>query len=70
MAPAEVPDYGIDIDDEVPYMNLGDLFDGPVTPGNEKQIVLKPPAYKESLEDLLEGEKGIYFDPQYLPQDP
>ena len=26
----EVPDYGIDIEDEVPDMNLGELFDQPV----------------------------------------
>ena len=66
----EVPDYGIDIDDEVEDMNLGDIFDEqPVPPQQEKQIVPKPPTYKESLEDIMKG-KEIYVDPQYLPQDP
>ena len=66
----EVPDYGIDIDDEVEDMNLGDLFDEqPVPPQQEKQIVPKPPTYEESLEDIMKG-KEIYVDPQYLPQDP
>ena len=67
---AEVPNYGIDIDDEVEDMNLGDLFDEqPVLPQSEKQLVPKPPTYEESLEDILEG-KEIYVDPQYFPQDP
>ena len=66
----EVPNYGIDIDDEVEDMNLGDLFDEqPVLPESEKQLVPKPPTYEESLEDILEG-KEIYVDPQYFPQDP
>ena len=63
----EVPNYGIDIDDEVEDMNLGDLFDEqPVLPSSEKQLVPKPPTYEESLEDILEGKK-IYVDPQELP---
>ena len=67
---AEVPNYGVDIEDEVEDMNLGDLFDEqPVLPESEKQVVPKPPTYKESLEDILEG-KEIYVDPQYFPQDP
>ena len=67
---AEVPNYGVDIEDEVEEMNLGDLFDEqPVLPGSEKQLVPKPPTYEESLEDILEG-KEIYVDPQYFPQDP
>ena len=67
---AGVPNYGIDIDDEVEDMNLGDLFDEqPVLPSSEKQLVPKPPTYEESLEDILEG-KEIYVDPQYFPQDP
>ena len=66
----EVPNNGIDIDDEVEDMNLGDLFDEqPVLPSSEKQLVPKPPTYEESLEDILEGKK-IYVDPQYFPQDP
>ena len=35
----EVPDYGSDIDDEVPDYGLDNLFDQPVLPENEKQIV-------------------------------
>ena len=66
----EVPDYGIDIEDEVPDMNLGDLFDQPVLPEQEKQLVPKPPTYEESLQDLLEGKKEFYVDPQYFPQEP
>ena len=63
----EVPNYGIDIEDEVEDMGLGDLFDEqPVLPESEKQIVPKPPTYEESLADVLEGKKEIYIDPQYL----
>ena len=63
----EVPNYGIDIEDEVEDMDLGDLFDEqPVLPQAEKQIVPKPPKYEESLEDILK-EKEIYVDPQYFP---
>ena len=66
----EFPNYGIDIDDEVEDMNLGDLFDEqPVLPSSEKQLVPKPPTYEESLEDILE-EKEIYVYPQYFPQNP
>ena len=66
----EVPNYGIDIEDEVEDMGLGDLFDEqPVLPQSEKQIVPKPPTYEESLADVLEGKKEIYIDPQYLSQD-
>ena len=60
----EVPDYGIDIEDEVPDMNLA------VLPQQEKQLVPKPITYEESLQDLLEGKKEIYVDPQYFPQEP
>ena len=66
----EVPDYGIDIEDEVPDMNLGDLFEQPALPQQEKQLMPKPPTYEESLQDLLEGKKEIYVDPQYFPQEP
>ena len=63
----EVPNYGIDIEDEVENMDLGDLFDEqPVLPQSEKQIVPKPPKYEESLEDILK-EKEIYVDSQYFP---
>ena len=37
----EVPDYGIDIEDEVPDMNIGELFEQPVLPQQEKQLVPK-----------------------------
>ena len=51
----EVPDYGIDIEDEVEDMNLGDLFDEqPVPPQQEKQIGPVPPPYEE-----------FYIDPEY-----
>lgn len=66
----ETPDYGISIDDEIAAMNIGDLFDEPVLPQQDKQIVPKPPTYKESLQDLLEGKKEIYVDPQYFPEEP
>ena len=66
----EVPDYGIDIEDEVPDMNLGELFEQPVLPQQEKQLVPKPPTYEESLQDILEGKKEIYVDPKYFPQEP
>ena len=65
----EVPDYGIRVEDDVEDMNLGDIFDEqPVSPESEKQIMLKPPSYEESLKDLLDGKKEIYIDPQYFPQ--
>ena len=67
----EVPNYGIDIEDEVEDMNIDDLFDEqPVPPQKEKQLVPKPPTYEESLADVLEGKKKIYFDPQYLSENP
>ena len=66
----EVPDYGIAIDDEVEDMGIDDLFGDYVPPQQEKQIVPKPPTYEETLQDLMEGEKKIYVDPQYFPQDP
>ena len=66
----KVPDYGIDIEDEVPDMNLGELFEQPVLPQQEKQMVPKPPTYEESLQDILEGKKEIYVDPKYFPEEP
>ena len=66
----EVPDYGIDIEDEVEDMGLDDLFEQPVLPQQEKQLVPKPPTYEESLQDLLEGKKEIYVDPKYFPEEP
>ena len=65
----EVPNYGIDNEDEVEDMGLGDLIEQPVLPELEKQIVPKPPTYEESLEDIFEG-KEIYVDPKYFPEDP
>ena len=51
-------------------MNLGDLFEQPVLPQQEKQLMPKPPTYEESLQDVLKGKKDIYVDPQYFPQEP
>ena len=67
-----VPDYGIAIDDEdVPDYGLEDLFDQPVLPENEKQLVPKPPSYEDVLEDLASGQKQMYIDPEYMyePED-
>ena len=67
----DVPDYGIAIEDEdIPDHGLYDLFDEGLVPDNEKQIVPKPPTYEESLQDILEGKKQIYVDPQYFPEEP
>ena len=63
----EVPDYGIDIEDEVPDMNLGELFEQPVLPQQEKQLVPKPPTYEESLQDILEGKPEL--PPEYDDDD-
>ena len=59
----EVPDYGIPIDDD----DLGDFDIANLYDDNnvEKQIVPKPPSYEESLEDLIEGKKKIYMNPDY-----
>ena len=56
----EVPDYGINIEDEVPDYGLDDLFGDQDLPENEKQIVSKPPTYEESLNDILEGKKNKF----------
>ena len=48
-----VPDYGIALEDEdIPDYGLDDFFDEGLVPENEKQIVPKPPTYKESLQDM------------------
>ena len=66
-----VPDYGIALEDEdIPDYGLDDFFDEGLRPENEKQIVPKPPTYKESLKDILEGKKQIYVNPQYFPEEP
>ena len=63
---AEVPDYGINIDDEeIPDYNLEDLFH---EPENTKQLVPKPPSYDDVLKDLETGEKKIYVNPEYMQQ--
>ena len=62
-----VPDYRIDIDDEVPDYGLDDLFSEQIQPQNEKQLVLKPPSYETVLEDIASGKKEIYVDPEYIP---
>ena len=66
-----VPDYGIAIDDEVPDYGLDDLFDQPVLPQNDKQLVPKPPSYEDVLKDLASGEKQMYIDPAFMyePED-
>ena len=66
-----VPDYGIAIDDEVPDYGLDDLFDQPVLPENEKQLVPKPSSYEDVLKDLASGEKQMYIDPAFMyePED-
>ena len=59
-----VPDYGIALEDEdIPDYGLDDFFDEGLVPENEKQIVPKPPAYEESLKDILEGNP----QPQDMP---
>ena len=68
-----VPDYAVGVEDEdggIPDYGLDDFFDEGLVPENEKQIVPKPPAYEESLKDILEGKKQIYVDPQYFPEEP
>ena len=61
-----VPDYGIDIDDEVPEYGLEDLFGEQVEPQNNKQLVPKPPSDEDVLDDIASGEKKIYIDPEYM----
>ena len=68
-----VPDYAVGVEDEdggIPDYGLDDFFDEGLVPENKKQIVPKPPTYKESLKDVLEGKKQIYVDPQYFPEKP
>ena len=57
-----VPDYGIALEDEdIPDYGLDDFFDEGLVSDNKKQIVPKPPTYKESLKDVA---------PQYFPEEP
>ena len=66
-----VPDYGIALEDEdIPDYGLDDFFDEGLVPENKKQIVPKPPTYEESLQDILEGKKQIYVNPQYFHEEP
>ena len=66
---ADVPDYGINIEDEgIPDYNLEDLFDEGVQPQNTKQLVPKPPSYDEVLKDLEAGKKKISINPEYIPK--
>ena len=68
-----VPDYAVGVEDEdggIPDYGLDDFFDEGLVPENKKQIVPKPPAYEESLKDILEGKKQISVDPQYFPDEP
>ena len=58
-----VPDYGIAIDDEVPDYGLEDLFGDEVLPQDEKQIVPKPPTYKDVLDEVATGEKKNIYRP-------
>ena len=61
-----VPDYRIDIDDEVPDYGLEDLFSEQVQPQDNKQLVPKPPSYEDVLGDIASGEKKVYIDPEYM----
>ena len=62
-----VPDYGIAIDDEVPDYGLEDLFGQQILPQDEKQIVPKPPSYKDVLDEMASGEKkNIYRSRIYV----
>ena len=68
-----VPDYAVGVEDEdggIPDYGLDDFFDEGLVPENEKQIVPKPPTYEESLKDIYEGNKKIYVNPQYFPEEP
>ena len=67
-----VPDYGLEIgdDEEVLDYGLEDLFGDEVLPQDEKQIVPKPPTYKDVLDEVATGEKKIYIDPEYVYEDP
>ena len=56
--------------DEILNIGLEGLFDEGVQPQHEKQLVPKVPKYEESLADMLNGNKQIYVDPQYCPEEP
>ena len=66
-----VPDYGIgaEDDDEVPDYGLEDLFGQQIPPQDEKQIVPKPPAYNDVLDEIASDEKNIYINPDYYKYD-
>ena len=57
----KVPDYGIDIEDEVEDMNLGDLYDEqPIPPQQDKQLAPEPPQYEPLLEEIPEKSPPEY----------
>ena len=62
-----VPYYGLEIgdDEEVLDYGLEDLFGQQIPPQDEKQIVSKPPSYKDVLDEIASGEKNIYINPDY-----
>ena len=73
--PLKKGEVGIDYMPEVdPYedMDVEGLIDfgDYVPPNQEKQLVPEPPTYEEALQDILEGNKEFYIDPQYFPQEP
>ena len=49
-----VPNYAVDIEDEVEDMGLDDLFGDYVPPQQEKQLAPEPPPYEPMLEDIPE----------------
>ena len=61
-----IPDYAIDIDDEVSDYGLDDLFSEQIQPQDNKQIVQKLPSYEDVLKDIASGKKEMYIDPQYM----
>lgn len=66
----EVPDYGISIDDELEDFDLDNLYADDIGQ-TTKEIVPKPPSYEDSLQDLIEGKKQIYMNPDLdLPEEP
>ena len=72
--PLKKGEVGIDYMPEVdPYedMDVEGLIDfgDYVPPNQEKHLVPKPPTYEEALQDILEGKKEFYVDPQYFPQE-
>ena len=68
----EVPDYGIDIEDEVEDMGLDDLFGDNVPPQQQKQMGPVPPPYEDIFgapEDIPEPQAPEDI-PGPLPEEP